>query len=143
MENGPTFCGLFRISELYDIIMIESEIGRTFWFFRAIWNGVNYLFLFIFVYYLVLIDHTVQKLQNLHMYGVIQKKKPIQLKMMHEQKYKACLSQSISATKNKRNGDFIFWNHQIINKNYKPSISTLHLYVRKNKKNMLALLHIK
>ena len=37
------------------------------------------------------------------------KKKPIQLKMMHEQKKcKACLSQSISATKKQRSGDFIF-----------------------------------
>lgn len=29
------------------------------------------IFFSFFVYYLVLIDHTVQKLQNLHMYGVI------------------------------------------------------------------------
>ena len=57
-----------------------------------------YFFFFLLLYYLVLIDHTVQKLQNLRMYGVILKK-TIQLKMMHEQKYKACLSQSISATK--------------------------------------------
>ena len=33
-----------------------------------------------------------------------------------------------------RNGDFIFWNYQIINKNYKPSISTLHLCEKKTKK---------
>jgi len=65
---------------------------------------------FLFVYYLVLIDHTVQKLQNLHMYGVILKKTyTTQNDAWTKKKYKACLSQSISATKKtQRNGDFIF-----------------------------------
>ena len=41
------------------------------------------------------------------------KKNPIPLKMMHEQKYKACLSQSISATKTKK-----WWFHFLKLPNY-------------------------
>lgn len=71
------------------------------------------------------------------------KKQTIQLlKMMHEQRYKACLSQSISATKNKEMVISFFEITKLLTKII-SHLSLLSTYVRKKQKNMLALLHIK
>lgn len=125
-----------------DITTIESEIGRTFWFFRAMWNGVNY---FSFSFFCLLSGahrpHCPKATKLTYVWCNL-KKKLYNSKWCMITKIQS-LSQPVNfSNKKQRNGDFIFWNYQIINKNYKPSISTLHL-CEKKQKNMLALLHIK
>ena len=67
------------------------------------------------------------------------KKKPIPLKMMHEQKYKACLSQSISATKNKEMVISFFEITKLLTKII-SHLSLLSTYVRKNKKKYVSII---
>jgi len=58
---------------------------------------------------------------------------------MHEQKYKACLSQSISATKNKEMVISFFEITKLLTKII-SHLSLLSTYVRKNKKKYVSII---
>ena len=118
----------------YLLQRLNQKLEGLFDFFRAIWNGVNYFFFLFCLLSGAHRPHCPKATKLTYVWCNFKKNLYNSKWCMNKKKYKACLSQSISATKKQRNSDFISWNYQIINKNYKPSISTLHLCEKKQKK---------